>query len=410
MFNNDLLLSFAFMALLFIRQIVILKRPNKINYAPLMLGIGAIATLVHFIIYPETHDPILLARESLFPFLVALLLYIVMNIMHQTQLSENARTQEEFAKILVNELSELKSFILEIEEKMNRSQKAERISQEEIRIKFKEDIKALDSIQSNQEQFLEKFDAMESWHENVSKGFENFTEVQLPELDNVVHKHIDILRVSEQDHYNKLSALLQRAVESRGDMSNDLDNLKANINSIKTISDEIATQITTQALHQLSGVTKAFESQLISLKSHTEGIRTSLYEGENRLDAIRAQSELLLNQMVLSSNKMQELLQQNSSLEDIYLPLNSIIKDVEIVKSEYIKSQSQLSLIASEFTKDKDEHILDLQKKIELLAKELNEKIDNSLKKLHEHYHITDGELSQSVQLLAKQAQVKSGY
>lgn len=410
MFNNDLLLSFAFMALLFIRQIVILKRPNKINYAPLMLGIGAIATLVHFIIYPETHDPILLARESLFPFLVALLLYIVMNILHQTQVSENARTQEEFAKVLVNELSELKAFILEIEEKMNRSQEVERISQEEIRVKFKEDIKALDSIQSNQEHFLEKFEAMESWHESVSKGFENFTEVQLPELDNVVHKHIDILRVSEQDHYNKLTALLQRAVESRGDMSDDLDDLKSNIDSIKNISDEIATKITTQTLQQLSGVTKAFESQLVSLKSHTEGIRTSLYEGESRLDAIRTQSEMLLKQMVLSSNKMQELLQQNAALDDVYLPLNSLIKDIEIVKVEYEKSQIQLSVITKELAENKDKEIENLQRKIELLGEGLNAKIDESLTKLHEHYHITDGELSQSVQLLAKQAQVKSGY
>ena len=122
MFESDLLLAFAFMAVLFLRQIAILKRPNKINYAPLMIGIGAISTLVHFIIHPDTSNVILLFRESLFPLLVALLLYIVMNIMHQTQVSENARHQEEFSKVLVKELSELKEFILEIEEKMNHSQ------------------------------------------------------------------------------------------------------------------------------------------------------------------------------------------------------------------------------------------------------------------------------------------------
>jgi len=410
MFNSDLLLSFAFMALLFIRQIVILKRPNKINYAPLMLGIGAIATLVHFIIHPETSDAILLARESLFPLLVALLLYIVMNILHQTQISENARTQEEFIKVLVSELSQLKAFILEIEEKMNRSQESERISQEEIRAKFKEDIKALDSIQANQENFLEKFKSMEAWHADVSRGFENFTEVQLPELDNVVHKHIDILRVSEQDHYNKLNTLLKKAVESRGDISNDLDGLKENLDSIKNISDEIAQRITSQTLQQLGGVTKAFEGQLVALKSHTEGIRTSLYEGENRLDAIRSQSELLLKQMVLSSNKMQELVEQNSSLEDVYIPLREIIKDIELTKSDYVKAQAQLHLIATELQEDKDKQIELLQSRVETLGTKLSETIESSLEKLHEHYHITDGEITQSVQLLAKQAQLKSGY
>ena len=104
MFNSDLLLAFAFMALLFLRQISILKQPNKINYAPLMIGIGAISTIVHFIIQPDTSDVVLLLRESMFPFLVSLLLYIVMNILHQTQVSQNARTQEEFTKVLVNEI------------------------------------------------------------------------------------------------------------------------------------------------------------------------------------------------------------------------------------------------------------------------------------------------------------------
>jgi len=99
MFHNDLLIAFAFMALLFLRQIVILKHPNKINYAPLMVGIGSIATVVHFIIHPDTSDVILLLRESLFPLLVSLLLYIVMNILHQTQISETARSQEKLRKV-----------------------------------------------------------------------------------------------------------------------------------------------------------------------------------------------------------------------------------------------------------------------------------------------------------------------
>jgi len=119
---------------------------------------------------------------------------------------------------------------------------------------------------------------------------------------------------------------------------------------------------------------------------------------------------MLLKQMVLSSNKMQELLQQNAALDDVYLPLNSLIKDIEIVKVEYEKSQIQLSVITKELAENKDKEIENLQRKIELLGEGLNTKIDESLTKLHEHYHITDGELSQSVQLLAKQAQVKSGY
>lgn len=158
MFEADMLLAFIFMALLFLRQVAILKKPNKINYAPLMLGIGAISSVIHFIVLPDTSDVILLLRESFIPLLVSLLLYIVMNILHQTQLSENARAQNEFSRVLVGEISQLKEFILELENRMYIAHQEERGAQEEIRQKFKDDIKALDAIKLNQEKvFREVF-------------------------------------------------------------------------------------------------------------------------------------------------------------------------------------------------------------------------------------------------------------
>jgi len=410
MFDNDLILAFGFMALLFLRQIAILKQPNKINYAPLMIGIGAISSLVHFIIQPDVSDVVLLLRESIFPLLVALLLYIVMNILHQTQVSQNARTQEEFTRVLVSEISELKNFILDLEGRMSTAQQEERASQEEIHLKFKHDIRALDSIQANQTKFLDKFDEMDIWHKQVSKAFEHFSEVQLPELDDVVHKHIDILRIAEQDHYNKLTTVLERAVQSRGDMSEDIEDLKASLKSMKNVSDDIAKSITKHTLQQLSGVTKAFETQIISLKSHTESVRTSLFEGENRLDGIRTQSEMIMKQMVLSSNKMQELEKQNSGLHDVYSSLKEIILDIESIKSDYVKSQAQLSLISKDLADSKDAQVQEMRKKIDDLSESFSKKIDESLEKLHEHYHIAGGEITQSVQMLAKRAQLKSGY
>jgi len=410
MFDSDILLAFAFMGILFLRQIVIIKRPNKINYAPLMIGIGSIATLVHFIIHPESTDILLITRESLFPLLVSLLLYIVMNILHQTQLSQSARTQEEFVKVLVSEITQLKEFIYEIETKMTLAQQEERRAQEEIRSQFKEDVTALDTIQRNQTKFIGKFEEMRGWHDAVSKGFEYFTAVQLPELDNVVHKHIDILRVAEQDHYNKLNSLLQKGLTSKGSISDDIDTLKESLNSIKHISDEIATSIVKHTLSQLSGVTKSFESQIIGLKSHTESVTTSLSEGENTLGNIRIQSELIMKQMILSANKMNELEEQNSGLHDIYATLKEIIIDVEAVKSDYVKAQAQLGLISSDLAKSKDAEVLEMRKKIDDLSENLSLKIEESLAKLHEHYHMANGEITQSVKILAKQAQLKSGY
>ena len=410
MFDVDLLLAFAFMAILFLRQISILKQPNKINYAPLMIGIGAISSVIHFILHPDVNNVILLLRESFLPLLVALILYLIMNILHQTQQTQNARTQDEFARFITAQVSELKEFMAELEGRMILSQQEDRKAQEELREKFKQDIKALNAIELNQGKFLDKFNEMDEWHKGVSKAFEDFTNVQLPELDNVVHKHIDILRVAEQDHYNQLKNILERAVESRFDISEDLEDIKENLSSMRAISDNIAKAITKHTLEQLSGVTKAFETQIVSLKSHTEGVSTSLYEGENRLESIKEQSEMILKQMVLASKKMNELEEQNSGLHDIYSTIRGLVSEIEVIKADYVKAQSQLSSISHELNSKKESEINGVKDEMEALLKTLTQRIDESLEKLHEHYHIASEDITKSVQVLAKKAQLQKGY
>ena len=330
--------------------------------------------------------------------------------MHQTQESQSARTKDKFTKVLVSEITNLKEFMSELESRMRNSQQEDQKIQKDVRGKFQEDIKALDTIKDNQEKFLDKFDEMDIWHQNVSKEFEHFREVQMPELDNVVHKHIDILRVAEQDHYNQIKATLDRAVESRGDMSGEIEELKLNLESIKNVSDTIANSITQQTMQQLSGVTKAFENQIIALKSHAESVRTSLSEGDTTLDNIRAQSEMIMKQMSLSAQKMDALQKQNDGLHDIYSNIKDLMKDMEMVKSDYVKSQSQLLQISQELSTSKDEQVDALKVQVESLSSVLTQKIDESLEKLHEHYHIADEDITQSVQMLAKKAQLKNGY
>ena len=410
MFANDLLLAFLFMALLFLRQIAILKQPNKINYAPLMLGIGAISSVVHFIIHPQHEDIILLLRESFFPLLVALLLYIVLNILHQTQQTENARTQDDFLRVLVDEISGLKEFMSGLENRVSLSQQEDQRVQEAVRQKFKDDIKALNDIKINQDKFSLKFKEMEVWHDDVSKGFDHFTEVQLPELDDVVHKHIDILRIAEQDHYNQIKAVLNKAVENRVDVSDELEELKQKFSGIKTLSDDIAKSITKHTLEQLSGLIKSFEVQISTLKSQSEAIKTSLDEGESRLDSIRNKSELIMKQMILSSKKMSELEQQSSGLHDIHSDVKSLVGDIEMVKSDYVKSQAQLNVISKEIAASKDEKIDVMKEEIDSLGVALSKKIDESLEKLHEHFHIADDDITQSVQRLSQKAKFKKEY
>ncbi|MGE4397766.1 MAG: hypothetical protein AB7D34_10040 [Sulfurimonas sp.] len=410
MFDSDLLIAFGLMGLLFLRQISIIKQPNKINYAPLMLGIGAISAVIHFILHPDNIDMFMALKESFFPILVSLILFIIMNIFHQTQQREQEKTRHEFTKALIEQLDELKEFTGELEKKMIQNQNQDKQMQEENRERFKHDIKALDSILINQNRFLEKFEEMSGWHEDVKGSFENFTDVQIPSLDTIVHKHIDILRVAEQDHFNKVKATLSKAIESRNEIIDEIEELKDSLHQMSNISKSIAKAIVKETIGELSSVSKSFEKEILALRSHTEGVNTSLYESENTLGGIKEQSEIIMKQMILSSNKMSELKDQNSSLHDIYSTMRDLMKDIEVIKSEYVKSQSQLSMMIKEFKEIKDSEIKSAKEQMESLGNELGAKIESSLEKLHKDYSLANEDISQSVKFLSKQAQLKSGY
>lgn len=410
MFGSDILLAFAFMSLLFLRQISIIKQPSKINYAPLMLAIGAVSSVVHLIIHPETTDLLLIIRESLFPFLISLILFFIMNIMHQTQVSQTLKTQHEFTLALIEQITQLKKYTSELEINMRIKKEADTKAQDEVREKFNEDIKALKSIKTNQIKFMEKFEEMEVLNKSVIKLFKNFTEVQFPELDNVVHKHIDILRISEQDHHNKVIAILHKAVESRGNLADDLDEVRSSIKSIGNISKDISNSIVKKTLLELSNITNSFEHQMISLKSHSESLNTALYESENKIENINKESIILMRQMSLSSHKMSEMQEQNTNLVNMYSTLKSLMDDIETIKSDYVKSQSQLDMLSRELRQSQDEEIANVREQMQDLIVILTTKIDNSLEKLHNHYHIATEDLSQSVQELTKKAHMKKGY
>ncbi len=409
MFDADLLVAFAFMGALFLRQISIYKEPNKINYAPLMIGIGAISATLHFITHPEATQTLLVLKESLFPILVSSILFFIINILHQTQISEDAKMQQEFAKVLIEELRELKEFSAELEKKMILSQQEERESQEQQREKFRHDIKILDAILENQNRFLEEFGKLQTWHEDVSKSFENFTEVQLPSLDNVVHKHIDIFRVAEQDHFNKVKATLERTLQTKESIAKEINELKGDMQEIGMMAQTIAKTITKQTFEQLVDVVRPFEKELFALKSHTEGVNTALYESENKLGGIREQSEMIMKQMLLSSKKMSELQTQNSSLHDVYTMMRELIKEIETIRLDYIKAQSQLSMIVAELQHVQADQTQKNKEQMETFLATLKGDIDASLEKISTHSGETDA-ISSNLKFLSKQAQLKNRY
>ena len=399
MFDIDLLIALGFMALLFLRHVAILKKPNKINYAPLMVAVGTIATLIHFIIHPDPSDVVLLIRESLMPLLVAMILYIVMNILNQTKESQSAKLHDEFTKILVREITQLKEFILELESRMTEYSQEDRKIQQEIQEKFQTDIQSLDTIYANQVEFMKKFEKIEAYNENVNKAFSYFSEVEMPELNERLNKHIELLRVSEQDHYNKLTELLKKAGESRYDIAEDIESLKSMLESMKQLSDNVSKTIVEKTSARLASLTQEFEGEIVSLKLHAEGIKTALYEDESVLSSIRTQSEMIMKQMRLSANQMDELEKKNSMLVSVYGDMEDLLKDVEKIKADYVKAQSQLTQLFNELKNIKEQNSTDIK-----------EMLEEFLQKLDKYYNTREEIITESVKMMVKKAQLQKGY
>lgn len=410
MFSSDLLISFAIMSLIFLRQISIVKDTNKISYAPMILGAGAIGSSIHVALNIETKPILLITQESLIFLSISTFFYLIVNILIQNQQSQKNKNELQITQNLIEQMEQLKELNIELEKKMILSKNDEILIQEEMRDRFRQDLKSLEQIQQNQQKFLEKFNEANNWHNEVMGAFQDFTQNQLPSLDTVVHNHIDILRVAEQDHFNKVKATLAKALESRVELQNELGSIHQALQGISQNSKLISDEIVKRSTKEISEAIGSFEKQILFVKSHADDINTSLYEDENRLKNIKEHSEIIMRQMVLSSNKMGELEDKTTKLNNIYLGMKSLLEDIEVLKSEYVKAQSQLTAIIKEFKASKDDDIDNIKDQMESLIVILTTKIDKSLEKLHEHYNIANEDISQSVKILAKKSQLKHSY
>lgn len=408
--SGEVILAVVLMILLFLRQMSILKEPNKISYAPLILGIGFSAAILHLIVGTSSADFMLIFKESLVPPLIGVMLYVVINIFHQSTQNEMIKNSQEFSLALAEQVARLKESIEELDTKIILNQNNDRVAQEESRERFRQDIKMLDSLGANQTKILEKFELISSWHNEITNLFKNFTERELPSIDNVIHKHIDLFRVEEQEHFNKVKTTLQKALENKVDIKDEVEQLKQSIQSISKISQSIANTIVSHTTKEMNDVADSFEKQINYVASHAQNIDTILYESENRLGNIKENSEVIMRQMVLSSKKMSDIEKQSQNIEDVVYSLNELLKGVDSIKNEYITAQIQLNNIAKDLYEANTIHKEDMKNEIERLMQKISTKVDETLQKLDFEHIPTSDDISQNVKILAKKSQLNSSY
>jgi hypothetical protein len=324
-----------------------------------------------------------------------------MNVLHQAQKNDEEQIQREFSSSMASKISQMKEYIGMLEDKIAELRDDEHHSLFGIREDIKNDLLAQKHIQTNQDTFIRKLENVLEQQNKVLKTLQ-----QLPEFDQIMHNHIDILRIAEQDHFNRIKKAFDQANANRCDIKDEIIEIKQEIHQLKSLSKDVAEKIVDATLLELSDVVFEFQKQLNTLRAQSEGVSTALSEGENILGNTRSKSEMLLKQIVLSSNNMKILEENSRSLSVIYLPIKNLISEIESIKSDYNLAHSELGNLAEILTTTQVEQLEIMKIKVEELSEKLVEKIDASLDRLHTHYHIASSELSPTVSELTKKAKL----
>jgi hypothetical protein len=327
------------MSLFFLRHTAVYKDPNKINYTPVVLALGILGGLLHYILGGIADINIL--KESLIPLGVGVTLAAIMSVMSQTVSSINKHDDRLRSAYLNDEITSIESALSTLGERLDIVAQMESSTHDQIRHVFKEELDTLNVIQANQKLFVSKIESLLAKQQSAMEKFEEFTLSELPSLDNVVHRHIDLLRVAEQDHFNQLKNVSRTTCDEQKEVHIQLKELH-----------DLVTHMSHQHLpdHTIAIVQKEldriihdFSHHIQMLGSKSESIVTSLLENDSLLRGTREQSELIMQQMVLSSKQMREMTSHSKELADSLKPLTRLFASAETLHDEFSNAKGKLS-------------------------------------------------------------------
>ncbi len=406
MFSLDLALIFLIMGVVFIRQIKVFRNSQKINYSPLILAIGVLGGVLHLLlVHSLSENFFLYFQESLLSIFVSIVLFIIMNIIHQTTHKEIDKLQEEALYVLSTQITQMNDYIGSLESMLNDAKKSRDDARTLFLDGFSSEIKSLELVKENQQKFISQFEELMKNSKNSLIGFEEFTKEQLPNFEEVLHRHIEILRISEQDHFNKIEKKIVHLGEVIDNNDEKIDTAQELLLKLNQSYSNTSDKIVSSTKDSLENVFKSSINSLNIMKSQGEEIELSMSEENNRLDQIKQSSELLIKQIVLSGKKLETLYENANDISAKFNDMSSLTKDLEIIKEDYQKSIMTTAMINDSLQRIDEMQIEKIRDHIESLSERMTLKIDESLNKLHNHYHIAHDDITQSVQELTRKAE-----
>lgn len=338
MFSIDLLVIIVIMSLLFLRHLWVHKDPNKINYTPVVLTLGLLGGVSHVMM--GNFDATTM-RESLLSISVGLIFFAVMSVMTQTVVVVNGHKSRERIEAVGDEIAQLNFVMTSFQERLETLAQMENSTHEQLRNIFREEIEALNVIQSNQKLFVMKIEALLAQQQNTMEKFEDFTLSELPSLDNVVHRHIDLLRVAEQDHFNQLKNVVRLSCDEQKEVHLQLDELREIL--LKSTTHQNVEHTITVMQKELDRIVHEFARHIQMISTKSEAIMDELQEHGGIIKNSREESEMIMRQMVLSSKQMREISAQSKEISDLLKPLSQLFASTEALHQEFLHARESLN-------------------------------------------------------------------
>lgn len=397
---------------LFWRQLAVLKLQGKINYGPLVLTIGAISSLSLFLF--SSHEGELKSdiQYALMPLLIALIFHMAMYLLVQFKTNSIRVKQAEQEKLLLRMTSTIEEHLLVLDEKLSAIANTDEKTFDAVQLALKNELSVFRQLSLQQEKIAQKLEEMYLQEESALINIQKFISKDVVDLDTVVHRHIDLLRIAEQDHFNKLSNTLATLNENNGASQYEglLASANAHLHTIeKTVQSSLAS-VVTEAKEQLKATTEKIGGALNNSKQLSEALMLSLQEYEMRMQELNAQSSKLLQKSDTIHESMEDTFVQSQKIRPVYASLNELIARLMDIYAEYKHAKKELHILASELGNAEERHFEIMDKKIDALGEDIHAKIDASLKELQSHYHFAENEVSSTVKTLAAKAQLKKSY
>lgn len=373
MFALDVLLSIGVMSLLFLRHIAVYKERNKINYTPVVFIVGFIGGILHFVLFAEDMTVMLVLKESLITLGLGGVLSAIMSVMSQTQSASSSHEDRSRLQTLMEGIESQGNVLASYNERLSMVTQMENSTHDQLRELFKEELEALHVIQSNQKIFVSKIESLLAQQQLSMEKFEQFTLTELPGLDTIVHRHIDLLRVAEQDHFNHLKVAVKTVFEENKEVNTQLKSIDDNLRLLH--QNQAPERIVAIIQKELNTIIHDFAHHIQMLGAKSEGIMTALLENDALLRGSREQSELIMQQMVLSSKQMREMTLQSKELYNSFKPLGSLFASAEELYREFLTARGKLGeLVVTLESYEKQEH-RSMRENLERIAGDVSEKL-----------------------------------